>query len=782
MLRSLRSLSLALAVAGLLAPAAANAAPVVVKAGTAKSKKASSKKTSSKKSSKKSKKKSSKKKSSKKKSSKKKSSKKKSHKVTYPTVSRVRPMAAGIGDKLVLKGKGYKSGKAKNYVVFKRDKGRALFVKADKATSTQITVTIPAKLLGFLTQKAGVPVATRFHLRVMATRLAKSYTKTGLSPLISAKSGSGAGLTDDCDSDGIPNAKDADDDNDLLPDTEEARIKTDPCKPDSDGDGMSDGWEVQSAKDRNGGTYPASKPSPNPRDNGDAAIDADGDGLTNLEEYTAWATFGGHALPLSYSGGNAASAGRGPVPAALKYMDRDGNGFLSDLERDADGDGIPNMDEGRGDGNPDAKDLARLVTSQAETDRGVYDFGIFNVAYLRLAETQSRQDPLQCAGINQVPFYCVDKVSGGTIGVIDVQKVDTLDWLSSDTDGDGVSDDNDDVDHDGRSNMAEYMAVLTLPYSKRKLAPLDACVPSIDDAACLIGTGDIDGDGTPNAQDGDADGDGLSNDLEASIGTNPLMADTDRDGVSDAFEYNSAMDLNKNAFTGPPPEPSYPYKRPYPNPLDGSDATLDFDQDGMTQKEEYAFWLASSCWDHSASKATTASCNLAAPMSYSDGKQASDPLSMVKDGERDADGDGLSNWTEAHGPLSGPEWWDAYMGVDANRCGPNYTESTYPGPKYLGLDPAERDTDDDGVDDGADDVDHDGWTNAQEQTRPGLFTNKAWCGTYVSTDHPGSDPIARMQPFNPCKPTYSSACHVHPPIGYYDPQEDWKSPDAVDGP
>src|SRR4051812_42644626 len=114
--RILRSLSLVLAVAVVMAPAAANAAPAAKKAGTSKSTKASSKKGSTKKSSKK--------------------SSKKHSKVTYPTVSKVSPMKVGIGDKLVVKGKYYKSGKAKNYVVFNRDGGRALFVRSDKATAT----------------------------------------------------------------------------------------------------------------------------------------------------------------------------------------------------------------------------------------------------------------------------------------------------------------------------------------------------------------------------------------------------------------------------------------------------------------------------------------------------------------------------------------------------------------------------------------------------------------------------------------------------------------------
>ncbi|MDX6684926.1 MAG: hypothetical protein QOF86_1054 [Baekduia sp.] len=769
MLRTLRSLSLALAAASLLlAPAAANAAPAVTKkATTTKSKKASTKKkTSSKKATKKA--------------------------VTYPTVSKVSPLKAGIGDKLVIKGKSYKSGKAKNYVVFKRDGGRALFVKADKATTTQITVTIPAKLLGFFQQAAGAPQPTRFHLRVMATRLAKNYTKSSMSPLISPVAGTAVGTASDCDGDGIPNSRDTDDDNDLISDTEEAAIGTDPCKRDTDGDGMSDGWEIQSAKDRNGGVYPKAKPSPNPLDGKDAAIDADGDGLTNLEEYAAWATFGGNKFPLSYSGGNNASAGRGAVPAGLEYMDRDKNGFLSDLERDADGDGIPNMDETRGDLAGTTLEQSRVVTSQADSDPGFYDYGVFTPTYLADASKAARQDPLRCGGINQVPFYCNDKVSGGSGGVIDVQKVDTLDWLSTDSDGDGLADGQDDVDHDGIDNMSEYQSMISSPFKQRKFGPLDACVPTYDNTACLLGSTDLDGDGLSNAVDSDDDGDGLPDVLENQIGTNPLAFDTDGDGVSDGFEYYSAKDLN-NANV------PYPGKRPYPNALDGTDANQDFDGDSLTQKEEYQAWLYESCNTH-VYDASYANCHLIFPLTYSDGTQKTN--GTTSDAYRDVDNDGLQNWVEAHGPLSGPKWWDTFVNLTENKCSPDYVESTYPGPAYQGLDFVDRDTDGDGIPDGADDTDHDGYSNLTESTRPGLLDgSKDWCYSYVSTGHAGNgdnrtgsnpntgtpyplvaDPKARMQPFNPCKPTYSSYCHNPAPMGYYDVKEDWRSPFLVDGP
>jgi hypothetical protein len=781
MLRFLRSLSLALAVAGVLAPAAANAAPV----SAAKSKKASSKKTTKKASSSSNCTTTTAKKTS---SKSKKATKSAARKTTvcYPTVSKVSPLRVGIGDKLVIKGKSYKSGKGKNFVVFKRDGGRALFVKADKATATQITVTVPAKLLTFFTQKSGAPVATRFRLRVMATKLAKTYTKNAQSPLISPVAGAATGTAADCDGDGVINGKDGDDDNDLLSDTEEAADGTDACKRDSDGDGMSDGWEVQSAKDRNGGVYPKAKPVPNPLDAVDAAIDSDGDGLTNLEEYSAWATFGKNVLPLNYSGGNIASGGRGSVPNDLRYLDRDGNGFLSDFERDADGDHISNMDESRTGIN-----MARIVTSQADEDKGFYDFGVFTPIYIEKAAEATKQD--RCGGVNEVPFYCVDQAQPTKINV---QKVDTLDWLSTDSDGDGVRDDLDDVDHDGLGNLAELQQMRSMPFSERDYSPIDACVPSIDNTSCLLSTVDIDNDGLDNAHDTDDDGDGLSDYDETHTlapdqfhkGTDPLLWDTDSDGVSDAFEYFSALDLNQNYRP-------YPAKRPYPNPLDGTDANSDFDQDGLTNLEESEAWQYTNCGV--AKNVTPATCHAHFPLSYSDGTQMSDPAGGDKDGERDVDNDGLTNWVEAHGPLSGPGWWDATLKDESVKCSPDYSESTYPGPKYLGTDFVDPDSDGDHLNDGDDDIDHDGYTNVQEQTRPGWEPGPSspnWCDTYVSTRHYAhlvgstmvdplaTDPVARMQPFNPCKPTYSSACHVHPPIGYYPAEEDWESPFEQDGP
>jgi hypothetical protein len=687
----------------------------------------------------------------------------------YPVVTQVSPAKLGIGDVMTITGKNFRKGKNKNTVVFKRDGGRAVFVKAPDATTTKIGVTVPAKLLPFLLKKKGKRTFTLFRIRVLSAKFAKKFTVKSKSPMIGPDA-IGGGTKDDCDGDKIKNNVDTDDDNDLIPDTLEATLGTDACKRDTDGDGESDGWEYYSALDRNGSAKPApfAKPYPNPLDAKDADIDHDGDGLTDIQEYVAWASFGANKLPLSYSGGNPASAGRNAPPAGMAYMDRDHNGFLSDFERDADGDGIPNMDEGG------SKDRARITKNQAADDPNYYDFGLFTMSYIDLAEKQSTDPEPLCQGINQVPFYCVDSAADGPI---DVQKVDTLDWLSADSDGDGIRDDQDDSDHDDIPNITEYLAEIAAPWGDRKYRQLDACVPNADSRFCLIGSSDVDHDGIPNRDDTDDDGDGLPDSLELQYKLDPLRADTDSDGVSDGFEYWSALDHNGLAHP-------FPGKAPYPNPLDGTDANLDFDGDGLTLMEEYKAWNYS---------------GRPLPLNYSDGQkytggrvaapvgQDIDHNGSLSDAEKDVDNDGLTNWDETHGRMT-IAWWNVrYSGASTDPDVPytGYKETAYPGAAQLFAQPnfVDPDTDGDGVLDGDDDQDHDGYPNWYEVSRPDgspQFGLRKWWETYTSLDrYPlgagHNDPQARVQPFNPCKPTSSEACHAFAPANYYDPDEDWKS-------
>ncbi len=70
----------------------------------------------------------------------------------------------------------------------------------------------------------------------------------------------------------------------------------------------------------------------------------------------------------------------------------------------------------------------------------------------------------------------------------------------------------------------------------------------------------------------------------------PCKADTDGDGVGDGYEYRSARDLNNDEYQNLNAFAPFPGKKPYPNPLDATDAGTDFDGDSLTLAEEHSLW------------------------------------------------------------------------------------------------------------------------------------------------------------------------------------------------
>ena len=342
-----------------------------------------------------------------------------------PVIKSVTPLRANVGQKLTIRGKHF-AGKSKTKVFFLRKGGGVATAKPEYGTKSRLVVTIPATITPLLRSTVS---KTRFQIRVLTSQFGKP-TKASKSPLIgpaSDQNGGGTGDTTgdapngDCDHDGIKNKDEADDDNDLIPDkVEVGRTHTDPCKADTDGDGVSDGYEWQAAKDLNSVTpfkvpdaalpYPGKKPWPNPLDPTDAGIDHDGDGLSMTDEYQLFKFYGHNRLPLNYSDGLQASVNvLAPTAPTLAYMDMNGDGVLSDDERDADGDGLGNWDEKYG-----------RMTQQWWKD-----------AY----------------GKNEHPYP-------------DVMTSTELQWIGTsmtdpDTDGDGVKDGADDQDHDGLSNAFE---------------------------------------------------------------------------------------------------------------------------------------------------------------------------------------------------------------------------------------------------------------------------------------------------------------------------------------
>jgi hypothetical protein len=375
-----------------------------------------------------------------------------------PKITGVKPLKIEIGGTLTVTGKYFTPGKSKNIVVFKRDGKPAVFVKVtNQATSSKLTVMVPAKLMPFLANgdKTGI---YRFRLRVLAKRFGDAFTATKLSPQIGAPGALGGAGTPsapeaDCDNDKSPNNVDTDDDNDGLPDTAEAGLKTDPCKIDSDGDSVSDTFEVESALDLNlrAVPYPGKRPYPNALDGSDAARDFDGDGMAMIEEYTMWLYTNGGRLPLTYSDGDQDTNPDGATTDSPgSPLDMNHNGQLSDDEKDADGDGLTNFDESHGRLTPDY--FAKAIQKEQA-------------------------------------FY----------GRADVQAMTAVNYVDPDVDGDGVLDGADDQDHDGWSNIDEvsrsalpaaahpaYAGVTGLAGLYIAVNPYNPCLPDPNSRVCSL--------------------------------------------------------------------------------------------------------------------------------------------------------------------------------------------------------------------------------------------------------------------------------------------------------
>lgn len=299
-------------------------------------------------------------------------------------------------------------------------------------------------------------------------------------------------------------------------------------------------------------------------------------------------------------------------------------------------------------------------------------------------------------------------------------------------------------------------------YTPRRLSPV---IVSSTDAGP--------GGGTPVVCDSDSDHDDdlLANSDEVAYGTDPCLADTDRDGMVDGWELFAAKDLNTKAVP-------YPAKRPYPNPLDPSDANVDFDGDFIPAKVEFALWRHTG----SAFDAGRLGPVAGSPLGYSDGTQRSRPEGdpgvpafrspgyaltyaflppayparheMHADGawtddERDADVDGLNNFVETAGP-GHAKWWAAWLAKEAVPKWPESYFGEFTRRPFADLDPADPDIDGDTLLDGEDDQDDDDVLNFDEMYDPEVLY--------------GPD-SRRKNAFNPCAPdTGSRTCPIYVPL------------------
>lgn len=393
--------------------------------------------------------------------------KRKKKKSTKPSVTRIAPKQLAVGDRLVIKGKNFRSGAKANTVIFRRNGGGPqVFVRAISASKKLITVEIPPRLREELTLSNGAPQPTRFQIRIVSSRVNSGWSTLSKSPVILPNQVGSASA--DCDGDGVPDDRDGDDDNDGLSDALEQQYGLGVCNVDSDGDGIEDGYEFESALDLNirALPYPFRTPWPNPlfSDRGQGAglfadnfPDYDGDGLSLAQEHYLWKA-AGRPFPLNYSDGQQHSGGFQPVaPGDPWGYDRDavikggpistetGVGYLSDDERDFDNDGLSNM----------AEFNMRMVESWWDAYGETYDEKPYTMR----------------------PFTPV--LPDGTEGY-------ASDPTLADTDGDTLIDGADDIDQDGWNNASEqYRAPGPMTGGMSFwVNPFNPCLPDYNSPTC----------------------------------------------------------------------------------------------------------------------------------------------------------------------------------------------------------------------------------------------------------------------------------------------------------
>jgi hypothetical protein len=312
--------------------------------------------------------------------------------------------------------------------------------------------------------------------------------------------------SDDTDGDGMtdgwevehglnPMTDDAgeDPDNDGLTNHEESLTGTDPHDSDSDDDRLPDGWEVDH------GLGPLAN---------DAEGDLDSDGLTNLEEYLA-----GTDPHDPDSDDDGWSDGW--------EMDHGFDPAVDDRTLDSDHDGLSNFDE------------YQLGTDwrNADTDGDTIGDGIEVGPDPTSPRDSDHDGTIDARDIDSDGDGVPDRVEG----LSDADNDDVPNYLDDDSDGDGIADATEgqgliDTDDDG---ILDYL-------------DLDSDSDSIADAP--EGEGDVDLDGIPNYRDDDSDGDGIldgwekDDDPDNDGRPNYLDRDSDNDGILDLLEGTGDFD------------------------------------------------------------------------------------------------------------------------------------------------------------------------------------------------------------------------------------------------
>ena len=503
---------------------------------------------------------------------------------------------------------------------------------------------------------------------------------------------------EDTDGDGIGDNADTDDDNDGQSDTLEVTNGTDPKVPnalpnDLDGDGIvdsldpdRDGDGVNNATD----AFPDDSTETVDTDNdgigNNADLDDDNDGYFDTSEIIAGTNpLDPLSIPDDADGDNLADAEEASLGTNPTDPDTDGDGVIDGADdfptdpnytTDTDGDGLPNKTDpdDDNDGLLDTVDPFPLDpnnTPDSDGD-GLYDNmdpDDDNDGYSDTQEIQAGTDPLDA---NSVP---ADRDKDG---LTDIEESSLgTDPDNADTDGDGVSDRDDDF-------------------------PLDP----------LRGI-DTDDDGIPDASDLDDDNDGVP-DTEDDLPLDPTETlDYDKDGIGN----NADTDDDNDGFS------DLVESEDGTNPLDALDFPRDADKDGLTNNQEEILGTDPTNSD-----------------TDGDGiNDLNDPEPLHPGADADTDNDGIIDIVDTDDDGDGyPDVLEFELGTDAKDAAdqPVDTDGDFlPDTKEeaLGCDPTNPDTDGDGVVDGKDafpldpnnaaDTDGDGIPNSSDSDDDGDGVN-----------------------------------------------------------
>jgi hypothetical protein len=420
-------------------------------------------------------------------------------KVAKPSITRVMPMRISVGARLTILGKNFKATAKENTVVFRAPNGRSAFAKPRRASHGKLVVVVPGAVSRLLGGSQSNPKPTRLKLRVLAGKFS-AFTTRRLSPVVTGfgsgdgpggggpgPGGSGPGSSGSGGSGGsgggggtadVSCTSSADHDGDMLANTLESDIKTDPCKADTDGDGVQDGYEYKSAVDLNNDEYqepnesvpyPGKRPYPNPLDPSDAGTDYDGDTLNLTDEQSLWLISSTPATrtidtPLSYSDGLQHSiyehrAGQGD----RRFPDLEAAGYVkqADFTNWAAGAGYLTSVHVPDPGNP-GDYLARHLFDfdlNPGTPNETLHYDLDLSGFLSDQERDEDADGMinfdENTGRTQAGWWtsCYDFEAPYYITYSDTDIADP------DTDGDGVRDGADDQDHDDFPNVMELSRI-----------------------------------------------------------------------------------------------------------------------------------------------------------------------------------------------------------------------------------------------------------------------------------------------------------------------------------